>query len=344
MKVKKIVASALVLALAFSFTACGGGEEKAATETKPEDKKVVLHVGATVATTHAWYRAMEQMKDEIFEKSNGSIELVLDFAGVHGGDREITEAVQNGTLGMAICADIGYSQVVSEIGYVNPPYLFPTLDDVDNTYYNGWIGEAVKASMQEKGLEVLGFTDSDFRYMTNSKHPIQKPEDLKNLKLRVPPNPMYVNFFTELGAQPTAMAIGEVASGLQQKAIDGQDNGPVITYTFGFQQFQPYMTRTNHAFAGAAFFTGKATMDQLSPAQQDLMREMAAKYADVSKQLIREDKEKYETEMAATTEILDNTPELDAAFKAAAKVVWNDTEVTKAFDQDVMKRLLSEQK
>jgi len=245
---------------------------------------------------------------------------------------------------MAVCADIGYAQVVTEIGYVNLPYLFPTLDDVDNTYYNGWIGEAVKASMQEKGLEVLGFTDSDFRYMTNSKRPIQKPEDLKNLKLRVPPNPMYVKFFEELGAQPTAMAIGEVASALQQKAIDGQDNGPVITYTFGFQQFQPYMTRTNHAFAGAAFFTGKATMDQLSENQQQLMRELTAKYAAVATELIRADKEQYEEEMAATTEILDNTPELDAAFKEAAKVVWNDPEVTNTFDQDVMKKLLSEMK
>ncbi|WP_245156627.1 TRAP transporter substrate-binding protein [Clostridium aminobutyricum] len=343
MKIKKIIVSALVLALAFSFTACGGGEAKAAPDTKTEDKKVVLHVGATVSTTHAWYKAAQQMKDEIYEKSNGSIELVLDFAGVHGGDREITEAVQNGTLGMAICADIGFTQVVTDAGYVNLPYLFPTLEDVDKNYYNGWIGEAVKGSMEKKGLEVLGFTDSDFRYITNSKHPIQKPEDLKNLKLRVPPNPMYVKFFAELGAQPTAMSIGEVASALQQKAIDGQDNGPIITYTFGFQQFQPYLTRTNHAFAGAAFFTGKTTMDQLSPNQQKLMRELGEKYSAVATELIRQDTAKYEEEMAATTQILDNTPELDAAFKEAAKKVWNDTEITKAFDQEVMKKLLSQQ-
>lgn len=339
MKTRKIIASVLVLALVVAFSGCGGEKEASA----DGQKKVVLHVGSTVATTHAWYRAAEQMKDEVYEKSNGSIELVLDFGGVHGGDREITEAVQNGTLGMAWAADIGYATVFPEIGYVNLPYLFPSQEDVDSTYYNGWIGESVKSTMEKKGMEILGFTDSDFRYLTNSKQPVQKPDDLKNLKIRTPQNPMYVKFFTEIGCQPTAMNITEVASALQQKAIDGQDNGPILTYTFGFYQFQPYLTRTNHAFAGAALFTSKATMDKLSPEQQSIIRELGAKYADVSLKMMREDVAVFEKEMADNgVQLLDSTPELDALFKEAAQKVWNDPEATKNFDQEVMKKLLEQ--
>lgn len=342
MKMKKFLALALVLALIFSLAGCGGGKDEPEASTGEADK-VVLHVGSTVATTHAWYRAAEQMKEELLEKSNGTIELVLDFGGVLGGDREITEAVQNGTLGMAWAADIGYATVFPEIGYVNLPFLFPSQEDVDNTYYNGWIGEAVKKSLADKQMEILGFTDSDFRYLTNSKNPIQKPEDLKNLKIRTPQNPMYVKFFTEIGCQPTAMNITEVASALQQKAIDGQDNGPILTYTFGFYQFQPYITRTNHAFAGAALFTSKATMDKLTPDQQALIRELGAKYADVSLQMMREDVTKFEREMEDSgVEILDNTPELEKLFKEAAKKVWNDPEATKNFDPEVMKKLLAQ--
>ena len=283
------------------------------------------------------------MKAEVLEKSNGTIELVNDFAGVHGGDREITEAVMNGTLFMAWSADIAYAAALPEMGFVALPYLFPDMDAVRELYYNGWIGEKVKTIMAGYGLESLGWAYSDFRWMTTSKAPIDNPAVFENMKMRVPQNPMYIKFFEELGCQPTAMSITEVASALQQKVIDGQDNGPNITYAFGFHEFQPYMTRTNHAFSGASLFASSKVMETLTAEQQQIIRDAAAKYSELSVQYLLDDVAKFDQAMQdAGVTIIDTTPELDATFRAAAKTVWNDSEATKTFDQEAMARILAE--
>src|SRR5665647_3631700 len=119
MKWKKIIINILVIVMVFSLSACGGAADPAAT---PPAEKVVLHAGATVTTDHAWYRASELMAKEIAEKSNGTMELVLDFNGVLGAGKEICEAVQNGSLAMGVDGDIAIAQVIKGIEWINLPY------------------------------------------------------------------------------------------------------------------------------------------------------------------------------------------------------------------------------
>lgn len=339
MKWKKLIINILVIVMVFSLSACGGAKDGA---TTPPPEKVVLHAGATVTTDHAWYRASVLMAKEIAEKSNGTMELVLDFNGVLGAGKEICEAVQNGSLAMGVDGDIAIAQVIRGIEWINLPYIFKDLNDVDTRYYNGWIGEAVKAGAREGGIEILSFTDSDFRWISNSKRPIQKPEDLKGLKLRVPPSLMFTKFFEELGTLPTAMGITEVASALQQKVIDGQDNGPIVTFNFGLNEFQPYMTKTNHSFAGAGWYIGTKTLEALTQEQQDILRTAAENAAVECTKMMREDAKTFEAGIAKTTQILESTPELDAAFREAAAKVWANPEVTSAYPKEVIDRLLAE--
>ncbi len=341
---KTVIALALSMVLAFSLSACGSSGDSD-TGGGDKGKTISIHLGTNFGTACPAYPVMQDFAAELKEKSGGSMELVLDIAGVHGSDRDIIEMVENGTLGMGYIADIGVVAVIPEIGYVNLPYLFPSIDDVEELYYHGWIGDAYRATLKKHGIEVMGeMMENDFRWMTNSKHAIDTVDSLKGLKMRVPENPMYVSFFEKIGTQPTAMAVSELGSALQQGVVDGQDNGPLNTFSYGFYEFQPYMTRSNHAFAGIAYLASEKFMkDNLDEEQEALFRELCDKYSQLSKDAMRQGIKEYEQKMIdAGVEIIDVSPELDKLFREKAHEIWMDDSVVGQFDPDVMKRIREE--
>ncbi|MEI3101651.1 MAG: TRAP transporter substrate-binding protein DctP [Oscillospiraceae bacterium] len=87
-------------------------------------------------------------------------------------------------------------------------------------------------SVAEQGVTYLGAVHNGFKLLTNSKHPIEQPEDLAGLKIRTPGSHLQ-DFFTAHGASPQAMSWSECFTALQQGTIDGHDNGLSITSTSG---------------------------------------------------------------------------------------------------------------
>ncbi len=307
------------------------------------EKKISLTIGSNITTAHPAYAVIEELAEELLKQSNGSLEMIIAFSGAMGGDREITEAVMNGGLEMMYVADIGMNAVIPKIAYVNLPYLFKTRKEAEDIYHTGWMGEKFKQTCLEHNLVIVGrIMENDFRWMSNSRRPIQKPEDFLNLKMRVVENPMYVKFFEGIGAQPVGMSISEVAPALQQKVIDGQDNGPVNTYTYGFYEFQPFMTKTNHAYAGIMFSINKEVLESMSAAQREVFDRLIDKYSEICYEEIKKAIDSQCIEMEERgMKILETTPELSDFMLEAAKKVWADPNVTRLYDQEVMARILA---
>ncbi|HZK70215.1 MAG TPA: TRAP transporter substrate-binding protein [Clostridia bacterium] len=344
-KVKKSISILLALMLIFStmfITACGSKD----TDTPKADNEIdtiTLNMGATSSVEHSRYKAAERFVEAVDKASDGKIKAVMQFNGVLGSETATTQATQEGTLEMVWVSDIGFSSVVPSTGFVNLPYLFPTYEDVDKYYFNGWMGDFVKEDLEAAGFKWLAWLENDYRWMSNSKHPINKPEDLNGLKMRTPETPIYVSYFKSLGTLPTAMSITEVATALQQKTIDGQDNGPILTYAYGFYEFQPYMTKTNHVYSGGAVLMNLDLWDSLSPATQEIIQQAATEAGVWQIQKNHEDVSNFETKMAdGGVQILEVSPELDAFLKETAVKVWNDKDVTSDFNQEAMKRIFSE--
>lgn len=339
---KKIltVALSLVLVLSLCFTATGCGGDDSGDAANGEGETLVLHLGSTVSTTNAWYRAGEDFKANLAELSGGSLDIQLDFGGAWGSDKENAEAVQNGTLDMYIGSTVGFDTIVTAIGYVNLPYLVTTYDQVDNLIYGGWIGENLISQAEANGFKILGLTDCDFRWLTNSKGNFESAADISGLKMRVPETPMFLTFFENLGAVPTSMAITEVASALQQKTVDGQDNGPVLTYTYGFYQFNEYITRSNHSFASAVVAMNPAKWDSLTAEQQEALQQAADQYVEDVKTLSRADVDQFDQAMQDEgCTVIDPTDQLVSDMQEAAQAVWADDDATGNFDQDAMTRI-----
>lgn len=344
---KKFLAILLSLAMIFSLgmmTGCGssGGDEAAdgAEGGDAAAEPVVLHFGSTQGSTHAWYEAALVLKDALTEYSNGSIDLQIDFGGVWGGDTDHAEGVQNGTIDMYIGSTVGFDTIVTSMGFVNLPYLVTTYDQVERLIYNGWLGEEIAAQGEAVGLKVIGLTDCDFRWISNSKRPIESAADMKGMKMRTPPTQMFLTFFEELGAIPGSNQFTELPSTLQQGVYDGQDNGPTLSYPNGLHQFNQYWTKSNHSFASAVVAINPARWESLSADQQAALQQGIDEYCEMIKTLLREDVSEMTQGMIDDgCEVIEATEQLQKDMQEAGLAVWFNDEATGNFDTDCMAKI-----
>lgn len=109
-------------------------------------------------------------------------------------------------------------------------------------------GEYYADELDDKGLTYLGAFHNGFRQLTNSKHAVTKPDDLKGLKIRIPGSEIYMTFWQAVGASPTAMSWSEVFTAIQQGTIDGQENGVPITDSAKMYEVQKYLTLWNYCY------------------------------------------------------------------------------------------------
>lgn len=323
----------MVLVFSFTVVGCGGGDTEV----------VTLHMGATSSPDHSYYRAAELMMQMVEENSNGTLKVLREFGGVHGGERQMAESLMRGDLDIMWTSDVGNSSAFPETGFTQLPYLFADYDDVDARYRNGWMGEVMADLLAEKGIRLLAIGENDYRGLTNSQRPIKSGADLNNLKIRVPEIPMYMEFFRELGALPTPMAITELATALQQRTVDGQDNGAIITWAYGMSQFQKYATKTNHIYSAMHLCVSEQTWQKLSPEHQRILTEAAQAAANLQVELNRADVEEFWTAMENQgVEVIEVTPQLAADMQAAAQKIWNDPKYEELFGKDIMNRIRSE--
>ncbi|TGR94719.1 TRAP transporter substrate-binding protein DctP, partial [Mesorhizobium sp. M1C.F.Ca.ET.188.01.1.1] len=103
------------------------------------------------------------------------------------------------------------------------PYQFRDIDQL-RVYLDSDLGKELSGDLSKIGILGLDLWSRPLRQITNSRAPIKSPADLKGMKLRVPNNPLWVEFFGAMGAAPTPMAFAEVYNALQLKVVDGQEN------------------------------------------------------------------------------------------------------------------------
>ena len=152
---------------------------------------------------------------------------------------------------------------------------------------DGPLGKALIDKLPPKGLISLGYWDLGFRNVTNSKHAITKPEDLKGLKIRVIPNPVFLETFKAFGANPVPMPFAELYGALESKAVDGQENPFSVILSNKFYEVQKYVSGTNHVYAANIILVSKKFWDQLTPDEQKWMHEAADESRSFQRQVSR---------------------------------------------------------
>ena len=231
-------------------------------------------------------------------KSGGKLKVQEFPASQLGNELQQQSALQGGVQEMSAPATTSLAGIVKEFGLVDFPFAVSSYAQAD-ALLDGPLGQALIARLPEKGLVALGYWDLGFRNVTNSKRPITRPEDLDGLKIRVIPNPVFLETFKAFKANPVPMPFAELYGALEAKAVDGQENPFAVILSNKFFEVNKYVSATNHVYAANIMLVSKRFWDRLSATEQKLMHEAANEARAYQRQVSRAAAQKAVAELQA---------------------------------------------
>ena len=262
----------LLLVLVFATTAivgCGGTQQAAKT-----DKPVTLKVGHAAPPSHPYQQGLEEFAKLVDQKTKGKVKIQTFHSSQLGNEREMIEGLQMGTLDMTLISTAPLAGFSSKFLVLDLPFVFSSPEHAYKVL-DGQIGTEILDSLKAKGIIGLTFWENGFRHVTNSKKAIIHPADLKGIKIRTMENPIHMASFSQVGADPTPMAFGELFTALQQKTVDGQENPLPLIWTSNFHEVQKFLSLTGHFYAASPLLVSKKVWDKLPADAQTAIKEAA---------------------------------------------------------------------
>jgi tripartite ATP-independent transporter DctP family solute receptor len=246
----------------------------------------VIRFGHLNNADHPVSFGVKRFAELVAAKSGGKLKVQEFPSSTLGNELQQQSALQGGVQEMSAPATTSLAGIVKEFGLIDFPFAVSSFAQAD-ALLDGPFGQALLARLPEKGLVALGYWDLGFRNVTNSKRPITRPEDLDGLKIRVIPNPVFLETFKALKANPVPMPFAELYGALESKAVDGQENPFAVILSNKFYEVQKYVSATNHVYAANIILVSKKFWDKLSPAEQKIMSEAADEARGYQRQVSR---------------------------------------------------------
>lgn len=279
-------------------------------------------------------------KEHVEKATNGSVKVELYPAGQLGPAQQVMEGLRLGSIEMGVVHDGGIPGVYKTFNIFGLPYVFR---DHAHAYavLDGEFGKSLAEDMRKKtGIRLAAYADNGIRHFTNSKRAIRTPEDMKGLKMRVQPSPVFVKLVESLGASPTAIDWGELPAALAQGTADGQENGVTNILAASLFQHQKHISLDGHVYSLHAYLVSERFYNQLSAAEKKAVDEGIAKAQKIHRDMTREQDvtaKKVLTEKGMTVTEL-SAAEIDRFRKLAQPAVktYLDAEVSKEWTEKLL--------
>lgn len=321
MKFVKIAASTLGLALVLTGCSTGSSDSGSDSGLPSYDWDFTI----TVSDKSSWNAGAERFAEVLNEESDGRIKVnIFTNEQLSGGDSAAgVEQLMNGDKAFSYNSTIIYSGIDPRFGTINAPFLYDSYETADAAIEGGAL-DAYKELSAEFDVQLLGFGESGFRQITNSKHEILEPADLDGLKFRVPGSSLFLSIFKELGADPVSMNFSEVFTSLQTGTIDGQENPYDVIYSNGLTEVQDYMSVWNYIYDPLILGMNKDMYDALSDDDKALVEMAAAEANEVQKSENRAREAEQLAEMSEIMTVSELSASQLAVFSEAMAPVYDE--------------------
>lgn len=320
MNLRKTAAGTITLTVAaIALAGCSGADAGGAEQR-------TLRLGMVAAEGSVQHEAAEHFADAVEEASDGSLEIQVFPAGQIGSDESLGQDLSSGALDFAFLNQGSMAGMDPLLDFHYLPYIVTNYAQADELYYgDGIIPQTMTETLAKHDIRALGWYELEFRGLSTSEGPIESLDDIHGQKIRVPGSAAIGAFFEEIGAQPVTIPFPELYSALQQRTVDGQDNGLLITYDNRFFEINDYYTMTRHVYASGTIAASESVWGTLSEEEAGWIEAAA--------------QETQEWEIAAEREVTDEYTKLmqdegvevteldDAAldeFQEAGRAVWDE--------------------
>ncbi|GHC17583.1 DctP family TRAP transporter solute-binding subunit [Aidingimonas halophila] len=284
-------------------------------------------VSTVLSDAFPWGEAAEKWAELVEERSDGAITLEVypDSQLVNGDQTREFSAMRSGLIDMAVGSTINWSPQVPELNLFSLPFLMPDYEAVD-AVTGGEAGEMVFDAIESKGVVPLAWGENGFRQLSNSNGPVDAPEDLEGLKIRVVGSPLFQDTFEALGANPTQMSWADAKPALTTGAVDGQEN-PLSVFDVARidQAEQMYLTRWDYMNDPLIFAVSERVWQELTDEERELVRQAAIDAGEWEIEKTRaEESERLEAIKDRGVEVVELDEEQRDAFVDATASVYDD--------------------
>ncbi len=241
------------------------------------DYKKEYKMQVNVGPQFYWGMGATKFAELVSQKTNGQINIKPYWGSqlLKGAQLKSAQMIANGVIECAMESTINISPVITEANIFSLPFFINTYENVDKLTA-GETGKAIFAAMEAKGLKPLAWGENGFRQITNSKHEIKMPDDLKGLKFRVVGSPIFIDIFRQMGADPVNMNWGDATTAFQQGVVDGQENPlPNVCIPVQIWQYHNYITRWNYLVDPLIIYWSKKEFDAFPADIQQAIKEAA---------------------------------------------------------------------
>jgi tripartite ATP-independent transporter DctP family solute receptor len=264
----------LALSAAFIIAAAVAGPASAQTKLKWAH---VYEISEPYHTEALW------AADEIKKRTNGKYEIQVFPASQLGNENQINEGLGLGTVDIIYTGVSFAGSIHKPLAITGAPFI---LRDFDHwkAYRDSKLFQDIAKGYDDKTKhKIVALTYYGQRMVTANKE-IKKPEDMKGMKLRVPPAPLFLMFTKSVGANATPIAFAEVYLALQQGTVDGQENPLPTIMAKKFYEVQSHIILTGHITECLVSIVGGHVWSKLTPDEQkifqDVLKEAASKATD----------------------------------------------------------------
>jgi tripartite ATP-independent transporter DctP family solute receptor len=248
---------------------------------------VELKLAHFAAETHPGHIAAQQFADKVKERTNGEVTVQLFPSNQLGSPPEQLEQTKLGVVEMNLPTQGALDKYEKAFATVMTPFAFRDYAHAHKVL-DGPFTEWAAPKLEEQGLVLLSNWEYGFRNVTNSKRPINKPEDLEGLKLRTPPELQIVAALEAAGASTTQIAFPELPAALNQGVVDGQENPIGVIYHFKLFEMQEHLALTRHVYNSMVHVINKGAVEILTPEQQTILREESKAAASTLRKMVQD--------------------------------------------------------
>ncbi|WP_163517495.1 TRAP transporter substrate-binding protein [Gelidibacter japonicus] len=260
---KEYIYTFFAIALFFGLVSCQSVEET---------KTIKLAHG--LDETHPVHRAMVFMGQELEKKSEGTLKIDVYPNQQLGSERQCLELLQIGSLGMTKVSAAVMENFSPNMKVFGLPYLFKNRAQTFRVL-DGPIGKELLDGGEKYWLKGLGYYDAGSRSFYTVKSPIEKPDDLKGLKIRVMESVTAMNMIKSMGGAPTPISSGELYTALQQGVVDGAENNPPTFYLTREYEVCKYFSLDEHTTIPDVLIMSTHLWNSLNEEEQGWVQEAA---------------------------------------------------------------------
>jgi tripartite ATP-independent transporter DctP family solute receptor len=259
------------------FILAGATAVTAASVSRPKNTHAAsraLRIGYILPRNSQLGAGASSFTEEVAKRTSGRFTVEQFPDSTLGGDVELMKGVQLGSIDLAFVTGMGLSSILPDAGVLNIPFLFRSTQHA-HLVLDGPIGDGFREQFAAKDMIMLAWGENGLRHITNGRHPIAGPSDLKGLRMRVPQSDVLRKGFEALGAEAASLPFPQLFEALRAGTFDGQENPIATIRAAQFSQVQKFLTLSGHAYDPAVFLMTPDAFDELSADDKQSFKDAA---------------------------------------------------------------------